>query len=278
MKVERPWQLDMFRKGLKKNLRLKALKQYLGEIAENEVCLLVTCGDNNGAMNYFLREIGGKWTWADMEPQSISEMSQLLGDPVHYAQDEKLPFEDESFDRIISIDVHEHVDEPQEITAEIARVAKPDSQIIITVPNGDETKLAVRIKHALKMTKEAYGHQRVGLTATEVSDVMTDSGIEPDSTSTFSRFFTEMLELTINFLYVKVLNKDEHDKEQEDHDAHDHADIAPATKDQLESVSTSYRIYSIIFPIYWLLSKLDVLLVGQEGYCVMVSGRKLSGQ
>lgn len=267
MKKKRPWQLDMFRKGLKKNLRLKSLKRCLRDIGSDEKCLLMTCGDNNGAMNYFLRELGGNWSWADLESQSISEMSMLLGEPVHHADNETLPFEDNEFDRIISIDVHEHVEDPKEITLEIHRVAKSGAQIIITVPNGDESKLAVRIKHALNMTKEAYGHKRIGLTVQEVKNLMVDCRISPLEVDTYSRFFTEILELSINFVYVKILNRD-------DDEAREHSEIAPATGEQLQSVSGSYRIYAIIFPVYWLLSKLDFLLPGQEGYCVLVSGRK----
>ena len=47
-----PWQLAMFRKGLKTRLRLKALKKLLKPIAPDERCLLLTCGDNR-ALNYF---------------------------------------------------------------------------------------------------------------------------------------------------------------------------------------------------------------------------------
>jgi hypothetical protein len=77
----------MFRKGLKKRLRLKALKKLLKPIGPGERCLLLTCGDNNGAMNYFLRELGGQWSWADLEDHSIAEMSALLGDPVVHASE-----------------------------------------------------------------------------------------------------------------------------------------------------------------------------------------------
>ena len=52
MTGDTPWQLKMFNKSLKKKMRFKVLKKHLGEIGENEKCLLVTCGDNNGAMNY----------------------------------------------------------------------------------------------------------------------------------------------------------------------------------------------------------------------------------
>ena len=75
MRQGRPWQLDMFRKGLKKNLRLKALRRCLESIGPEDKCLLLTCGDNNGAMNYYLRELGGQWSWADLETGSIPEMS-----------------------------------------------------------------------------------------------------------------------------------------------------------------------------------------------------------
>jgi SAM-dependent methyltransferase len=270
MTRERPWQLDMFRKGLKKNLRLKALRRVLHGIEPEERCLLLTCGDNNGAMNYFLRELGGRWSWADLEPQCISEMSALLGDPVHHVIDSVLPFEDAAFDRVISIDVHEHLDNPEKITRELRRVAGDGSQIIITVPNGDESKLAVRIKHGLKMSKETYGHKRVGFTAAELEALMSACRIEPVEVDTYSRFFTEVLELTINFAYVKILNKREREEE-------DHGEIAPATREKLQSVDKSYRLYSLIFPFYWLLSRLDYLLLWQEGYCVLVAGRRAPG-
>ena len=267
MKRDRPWQLAMFSKGLKKNLRLKTLKGMLGDLGTGEKCLLVTCGDNNGAMNYHLREMGGSWSWADLEEDCIAEMSELLGDPVHHAAGEKLPFDDDLFHRVISIDVHEHVENPNEITRELCRVARPGAQVLITVPNGDEKKLAVRIKYALNMTPEAYGHTRIGFTTGEVEDFMRDSGLEPVLRDSYSRFFTEMLELSINFAYVKVLKKGASNSS-------DHAEIAPTTEDKLRSVKKSYRMYSLVFPFYWLLSRLDWFLVGQEGYCVIVAGRK----
>jgi SAM-dependent methyltransferase len=269
----------MFRKGLKKRLRLKTLTRLLSPIPPDDRCLLLTCGDNNGAMNYLLRELGGHWSWADLETTSIAEMSALLGEPVAHAAEDHLPFEDHSFDRIVVIDVHEHVEDPQIVTRELVRILKPGAQLIITTPNGDESKLAVRIKSLVGMSKEAYGHVRVGLTAREIEELMIAGRVRPVATTSFSKFFTEMLELSINFLYVKVLRKRSHKDEDSGHGAqggheHEHGEIAPATADQLRKVQTSYRIYSIIFPAYWLLSQLDHLLFFTEGYCVVVEGRR----
>jgi SAM-dependent methyltransferase len=272
-----PWQLAMFRKGLKKRLRLKVLTKLLQPIAPGERCLLLTCGDNNGAMNHFLRELGGKWSWADLEDHSIAEMSALLGDPVVHATENAIPFPDAEFDRVVVIDVHEHVDDPRIVNAELARILKPGAQMIITTPNGNERKLAVRIKNLVGMSKEAYGHTRIGLTADEIKGLMRGNGIHPRNTMWFSYFFTEVLELTINFMYVKVLRKDDRGQEAQEHDHgddHGHAEIAPATAEQLRKVKTSYRIYSLIFPIYWVLSQLDHLVPFKEGYCVVVEGTR----
>jgi SAM-dependent methyltransferase len=279
----RSWQLDMFRKGLKKRQRLEILTSLLAPIPDGDRCLLLTCGDNNGAMNYFLRKLGGRWSWADLEDTSIAEMSELLGDPVAHAAEEHLPFEHATFDRIVVIDVHEHVDDPGIVTGELVRVLKPGAQLIVTTPNGDERKLAVRIKSLVGMSVDVYGHKRVGLTSAEIEALMSAAGVQPLRTRSFSRFFTEMLELTINFLYVKVLRKkdsgqitaaDEPHRQAGPHQHGEHAEIAPATADQLSKVRRSYRIYSVIFPLYWLISQLDRLLFFQEGYCVVVDGRR----
>jgi len=277
----------MFRKGLKKRQRYAALRRLLSPVRAEERCLLLTCGDNNGAMNYYLRELGGRWSWADLEETSIEDMAALLGEPVDHAPEDKLPYEDRTFDRIVAIDVHEHVDDPRIVTRELVRILRPGGQLVITTPNGDERKLAVRIKSLVGMSVETYGHTRVGLTSREITGLMADHGVTPVSSISFSRFFTEMLELTINFLYVKVLRKDDHghrhDGESHEHHGHaaheagghhDHAEIAPATAEQLQKVKTSYRLYSVIFPVYWLLSQLDHLLFFTEGYCVMVLGRR----
>ncbi len=267
MKKNTPWQILMFQKGLKKQLRLKEFKKLLGSISANEECLLVTCGDNNGAMNYCLRELGGKWSWADIEDTSIDEMSELLQEEVKHVQHDNLPFSDNEFDRVIAIDVHEHLDDPHPFTKELWRVAKDNHPIMITVPGGDRKKLANVIKESIGMSVEKYGHKRLGYNPQELKEIMQSSNIKPDKERTFSRFFTEMLELSINFLYVNVLSKKSKVQVEE-------GTIAPATKDQLKSVQKSYRIYSLVYPLFWLISQLDNLLLFTEGYVVIVEGRK----
>ena len=267
MKDNTPWQLRMFQKTLKKKLRLKALKRHLGHISESDKCLLVTCGDNNGAMNYHLREIGGMWSWADLEERSIPEMSELLGERVLHVSENHLPFPENKFDCVIAIDVHEHLEDPNPFTRELWRVTKQDGKIIVTVPNGDETKLATRIKNFIGMTKEKYGHVREGYDIPDLKKLLSTNGIQPYADSSFSRFFTEILELSINFLYVIVLTKRSETKVEA-------GTIAPSTENQLKSIEKTYRMYSLIYPFFWLISKMDIILIGSRGYAVIVEGNK----
>ena len=171
------------------------------------------------------------------------------------------------FDRAVVIDVHEHLDDMLQFTGEVSRVTRIGGQVICTAPNGDENKLAVRLKQKLGMTPDEYGHVRLGLTIPRLAQLMEQCGIQIQQTSSFSKLFTELLELSINFAYVKILapqSKVPVDKGQ----------IAPATRDQLRSMKKSYRVYSLIYPVYWLISRLDALLPFSEGYVVVVAGRR----
>ncbi len=261
------WQLQMFKRTLKKRMRLRHLSRTLGEVASSERCLLVTCGDNNGAINYYLAQGGGQWHWADLEDTSIEEMAELLGTEVLRATESRIPFADGFFQRVISIDVHEHVVEPQDVTREMARVSAPGAQVLITVPGGDPKQLVNRLKNRIGMTKDKYGHVRDGFSSDEIMQVMRASGISPVKATTFSRFFTELVELGINYLYVNVLSR-RGDKEVKS------GTIAPQTHEQIRSVGRSYRIYSAVYPFVWLFSKLDGLLFFTKGYVVVVEGRK----
>ena len=262
-----PWQVRMFRKTLKKQMRLKELTKLLSPLKPDEKCLLVTCGDNNGAMNYFLRDLGGMWSWAELETQSIEEMRELLAEEVLLGSFDKLDYKDQTFDRVVSIDCLEHIEDPIMLTNELYRITKPGGQVIITIPGGDQSKIVNKLKNMVGMTKEEYGHIRDGLTIAELEPIMVGAGYTPKRRVTFSRFFTEMVELSINLLYVKVLAK-KSDVEVEE------GTIAPATEDQLKSVKKTYKMYAFVYPFFRAVSSLDFLLSWGEGYVTMVEGKR----
>jgi 2-polyprenyl-3-methyl-5-hydroxy-6-metoxy-1,4-benzoquinol methylase len=263
-----PWQLKMFRRSLKKQQKLRALLRVLGA-AESLKCLLVTCGDNNGAMNWHFKHHGGEWSWVDAEKDSIAQIGSVTGDPVLEMDKENpvLNFEDGFFDAAITIDVHEHLRDPSLLNHELARVVKPGGRVIVTTPNGDEKKLAVRIKNLIGMRPEVYGHFVVGYDVPELERQLKAAGLTPYLRGSYARFFTEMLELLINFVYVKILSKRSGARVEK-------GQIAPQNIDQVKSVGKTLKLYSVLYPIFYLISRLDVLDLSPRGYAVIVAARK----
>ena len=88
-------------------------------------CLLITCGDNNGALNWYFRDQGGKWTWAEIEGNNLAEIGALLGEKIYHIAERSFPFEDNQFDCVISIDVLEHLQDDQPFLREVRRVLRP---------------------------------------------------------------------------------------------------------------------------------------------------------
>jgi SAM-dependent methyltransferase len=194
-------------------------------------------------------------------------MSKLLGEKVYHVSENHLPFSDAAFHCVVSIDVHEHLESPHPFTRELSRITKRGGKVIVTVPNGDETKLATRIKNFVGMTKEKYGHVREGYDLPELKGILAANGIQPYSESSFSKLFTELLELSINYLYVTILSKKSEATVET-------GTIAPATQDQIRSVEKTYKIYSLIYPFFWLISKMDFLFTASTGYVVIAEGKK----
>jgi SAM-dependent methyltransferase len=268
MNTQTPWQLKMLDKALKKKQKLETLRKHLRNLQNNR-CLLITCGDNNGAMNYRIREWGGQWVWAELEDSNIWEMKTLLQEPVLRLDKTTcaLPFLDGSFDCVLTIDCHEHLVEPLLLTRELWRITKVGGKVVVTVPNGNSRKLAVRVKHLVGMTKAEYGHVVIGYEIPQLCSILEKSGLAPYASSSYSKFFTEMLELGINYTYVKVLGKKGKVKVEQ-------GTIAPTSQDQFRSIAKSYRFYSLLYPFLWLVSQLDTLLFFVAGHAVVVEARK----
>lgn len=262
------WQLRLFRKSLKKRQKLEALLKILGDL-EGKRCLLITCGDNNGALNWHFKENGGEWCWADAEPDSITQIGEVTGDPVVKMDkdDPALPFEDQTFDVVMTIDVHEHLRNPEKLNAELARLTRPGGRVVVTTPNGDEKKLAVRIKNLIGMRPEQYGHVVVGYDVPELEAQLLRVGLKPYLQSSYARFFTEILELGINFAYVKILSRKSKARVQK-------GQIAPQNIDQVKSVEKTIKIYSLLYPFLRAVSRMDFLDRSSRGYAVIVAARK----
>jgi SAM-dependent methyltransferase len=258
-----PWQLQMFRRSLKKQLKLNALLPLIERLGPDDDCLLLTCGDNNGALNYYFRAGGGRWTWGDVAGENLQEMALFLGEPVYHVLEAEFPFAQASFDCVVAIDVLEHLPEDRPFLEELQRVLRTGGRAVVTVPNGDPGLLANRLKWRLGMTPEVYGHTRAGYTVAELQTALEGAGLKPLASGGYSRFFTEMVEMVVNYGYVFLLSR----KSKAGGAGH----IAPTTAGELKQHGAAYRLYRAFFPLMRLISSLDRFLpAGGDGAVIVV--------
>jgi SAM-dependent methyltransferase len=262
-----PWQMQMYRKSLKKQQKVVLLSKLMGP-SKGKRCLLISGHDNNGAMNYEFRAAGGTWTWGQVYDDGIAEMSEFLGDPVAHIDINKFPWPDNSFDVLIMIDVHEHFADLSALNHEIARVVAPNGMAIITTPSGDTRLPVAFLKRHVGMGPEIYGHVVQGYTASQLRQMLSTVGLKPVDWGGYSRFFTEFAELAINLAYVKILLK------KKEHPQVMQGTIAPTNKKEMKAVQKEMRMYSFIYPFMYGFSLLDKLIPGRGGYAVAVSARK----
>lgn len=266
-KQDDSWQLRMFSKSLKKRQKLRVILGLLGPL-DDKRCLLVTNGDNNGALNYHFRAAGGWWTWAEMEERAIPGLRGFLGEEVHHVRPHSLGFDDETFDCVIVIDVHEHLQDVGAFNRELRRVLAPAGRIVISAPNGNESLPVAVLKRWVGMTPEVYGHVVQGFEMSELQTMLKEMGFTPEAQGAYSRFFTEFAELLINFGYVKILSRRKQGNEVPE------GTIAPNTEEQLRSVEKTYKMYSLVYPFVRAFSALDALVPGSGGYALAIAGRK----
>lgn len=81
----------------------------------------------NGLFADQLRQAGFKVTCGDFNSERP--------DYVYVNMEEKLPFDDETFDFVTCMEGIEHVINPHQLVAELSRVVKKGGQVIITMPN-----------------------------------------------------------------------------------------------------------------------------------------------
>lgn len=96
----------------------------------------IGCGESH--LLHILREnktIGPVIAY-DLSAENLENAQKEYPDfPFTRGDAQKIAFQDNSFDYVIALEILEHVPSPNKVLEEIQRVSKPESKIIISVPN-----------------------------------------------------------------------------------------------------------------------------------------------
>jgi SAM-dependent methyltransferase len=250
------WAERLFRRSVLKQRKLRALVDMLGPTGGLR-CL--DLGSDNGVVSLMLRRRGGRWASADLTDESVASIRDLVGEDVHRLRDERLPFPDAEFDRVVVVDMLEHVADDRELVAELSRVLRPGGVLIVNTPHRRDTALR-RLRAALGQTDERHGHVRPGYTAAELSALLADR-FRVESVRTYSRAFSELVDTAVN-LGVGLAGK------------RGSAKGVVVTADDVARHRRLFYAYSAVYPLMSAVAKLDALIAWRPGYMLIARARR----
>ena len=248
-----PWALALFRRSVLKQRKLAEIVAMLGP-TEGLRCL--DLGSDNGVVSLLLRRRGGRWASADLTAEAVASIRELVTDDVHQVERARLPFADAAFDRVVVVDMLEHVADDEAFAAELARVTKPRGRLIVNTPHPKDTALR-RMRHAIGQTDEKHGHLRPGYTPESLAALLSPR-FTLDRHRTYSRFFSEAVDIAINW-GMERLGKKSSTKGM------------VVTASDLQRHRKAFRAYSLLYPAVWLISRLDGLIPSVKGYMLVAA-------
>jgi len=104
-------------------------------VTPDSSCLDVGCGDGLRS-GVWLNQHAGTYVGVDISSRAVEAARNKLNIDARVISDAtSLPFEDETFDLIVCIEVLEHLFEPQLAATEMRRVLRPGGILVVQVPN-----------------------------------------------------------------------------------------------------------------------------------------------
>ena len=252
-----PWALALFGRSVMKQRKLAEIEAMLGP-TEGLRCL--DLGSDNGVVSLLLRRRGGRWASADLTPEAVASIRELVAHDVHQVRDAaRLPFADAEFDRVVVVDMLEHVADEAAFVSELARIVRPEGRLVVNTPHRKDTVLR-RVRQAIGQTDEKHGHLRPGYTP-ESLVVLLAPRFAVHRHRTYSRFFSEALDTGINWGVERLGKKSS-------------AKGMVFTGGDLRRHRKAFRAYSLVYPLAWGFSRLDALVPWTTGYMLVASATR----
>ena len=250
------WPLALFRRSVLKQRKLAEIETALGA-TDGLRCL--DLGSDNGVVSLLLRRRGGCWASADLTEEAVASIRELVESDVHRLDGERLPFADAAFDRVVVVDMLEHVRNEAAFAGELARVTKPGGRLVVNTPHLKRTLLR-RFRHAIGQTDVKHGHLRPGYTPAELTRLL-EKDFTAEGHRTYSRFFSELVDALLNWGIERLGKRGS-------------AKGMVMTGADVKKHRKLFFAYSLIHPVVRAITRLDGLLPWASGYMLIASYRR----
>ena len=254
--VGQEWARKLFAKSVLKRRKLAEVLRALGSF-DGLRCL--DLGSDNGVVSLLLRERGGRWASGDLTEEAVASIRGLVDEDVHHVSGESLPFGDREFEAVAVVDMLEHVPDDVAFVRELGRVIRPGGVLVVNTPHIRRTWLR-RVRLGLGLTDEKHGHLRPGYTRESLRELLVP-GFELLESRTYSRFFSEAVDTVLNWGMERLGKKSS-------------AKGMVVTGSDVARHAKALRLYAMLFPFVWLVTRLDGLIPWADGYMLVVRARR----
>lgn len=250
----RLWQEKLFSRSVRRANKLNRLSSSLGSTI-NLQCLEISSGD--GVLSAQLRSLGGSWKTAVLQQEEATSLNYHLSETISLIDNEKLPFEDNTFDRLVIVDALKKFNNDYDFLHECHRVIKNDGWVIISETKRAPFSITGILQRIFGLLPSSNGAPRNGYKANELFNILKD-GFDVPEILVYSNGFLESF-ATLGEIFQKIIVGGCYwmIKEQ-------------IRQDELYRFRHLFNLANLAYPIMLLLSVLEFI----PGHKLMVKSRR----
>jgi SAM-dependent methyltransferase len=255
------WAVALFHRSVLKQAKYHRLLELMDDPVGRTS---LDIGADNGVISYLLRQRGGRWYSADLDPGAVASIRDLVQDSVYQLDGRATPFPDQTFDQILIVDFLEHIPDDRGFVRDLARILKPGGSLIVNVPHLKPRSLLNRFRHRIGLTDEWHGHLRPGYGVEDLGRLLAPEFVIERSIA-YSGSFSELIDTGLNGVYQLVKGRKQ--------ETNGSSKGTVVTRGDLAKLRKEFRLLSMLYPVLWVVARMDALLPLQSGYKLMIRAR-----
>lgn len=173
----RNWQEKLLSRSIRRSRKCGRIVNALGNVSPFQ-CLEISEGD--GAISTKLRSIGGSWKTAVATREASDSLKHSLAENIGFIHDGKLPYEDNTFDRLVIVDALKFIENDEAFIQECHRVLRDDSWVVIAETKRAPASLTGILQSLFGLSPTARGAKRNGYKSAELFDKLKDGFDVPE--------------------------------------------------------------------------------------------------